>query len=403
MSFSPRSRKRFTTALAAVTSFVWLSLTAAAQQAGGEAEERAPLGLRAGAATLFPWVELRQGYDDNFNASASNPQAGNVSEIEAGLRWQSDWSRHRMSGELRGEVAALDGDFGDAQGDTEMRGEARIDISSRTSALVSAGYLFDFDGDTRDQTYVAAGALRHAFNRLSLALRAGVEVKDYSDNRGAASSIAETDVADYRQDSLGLRAAYEISPLSEAFAEAGVNRRDYRQRVDVNGYLRGSKGYWGKLGMTRSNGSKLRGELALAYNRQDPDDARLNNAEGIGIDAALAWRVGALTELRLSARSGIGETTLAGASGYREQMGRIELSHELGRRAVLDGYLSYRRDDYVGVALAEDTLEAGIGFDYFLSRASTLTADYRHLRFASSQPGADYNANRFTVGLRLER
>lgn len=403
MSFSSRSRKRFTTVLAAVTSFVCLSLTAAAQQAGGEVEERAPLGLRAGAGTLFPWIELRAGYDDNFNASASAPQSGNVSEIEAGLRWQSDWSRHRMSGELRGEAAALDADFGDAQGDGEARGDARIDISSRTSALVSGGYLFDFDGDTRDQTYVTAGELRHAFNRLSLALRAGVELKDYSSDRSAASSVAETDVADYRQDSLGLRAAYEISPISEVFAEAGINRRDYRQKVDSSGFLRGSQGYWGKLGLARSNGSKLRGEVALSYNRQDLEDTRLSTAEGFGIDAALAWQISALTELRFSARSGIGETTLAGASGYREQVGEVALSHQLGRRAALEGYLSYSRDDYVGVALVEETLEAGIGFDYFLSRASALTADYRHLRFASTQAGADYSSNRFTVGVRLAR
>lgn len=402
MLFSPRSCKRFSTALAAVTSFVCLGLTAAAQQAG-EGDERAPLGLRAGSYVVYPWLELRAGHDDNFSRSASAPQSGAVSEIEGGLRWQSDWSRHRVGGELRGDVAAFEGDFGDAQGDAEARAEAVMDVSSRTSLTAAGGYLLDFDGDTWDQAFIVSGGLRQAFNRLSLALRAGFEARDYSDDRSGASSVAETDVSDYTQESLGLRAAYEISPVSAVFAEGGINRRDYRQKVDINGFLRGSKGYWAGLGLARSNGSALRGEIALVYNWQLPEDWRLQTAEGAGVDASLVWEISALTELSLSARSGIGETTLAGASGYREQAGEISLSHELGRRAALDGFLSYRRDDYIGVVLVEKTLEAGIGVDYFLSRASALTADYSYLRFDSTQPGSDYSANRFTVGVRLER
>ncbi|HXK54280.1 MAG TPA: outer membrane beta-barrel protein [Hyphomicrobiales bacterium] len=406
MSFPLRSTRRLITVLAAATSFLCSGLTAGAQAPISEAENEADAagrGIRAGSFLVFPALELRAGYSDNINLSSTNPVGGKIVDVAPELRWTSDWSRHELSGAASGVLSYPGGGSSANEGSAAASTAARIDISSQMTLRGNIGYELDFEPGRRDHVYRASSALRYGFNRLSLELRGGIDVFDYSANRAGAVSVSEVSVDDYRQNSLALRAAYEVSPLTGLFAEAGLNRRDFRQKVDASGFGRGSHGVWGALGISRSNGSALQGELALTYRVQRPDDARLAQVAGLGVDALLTWQASALTRLTLAAATDIGETTLAGASGYRRQTASIALDHSLGRRAAINGKLSYERNDFDGVAIEEQTLEAALGVEYFVSRAAVLTADFSHLRFDTTQPNADYRENRFTLGLRLER
>jgi hypothetical protein len=389
-------------AAAAAASILSPPLTVSAQQALQEAEG-ATLGLRGGSFLLLPSLELRGGYTDNIARAAGSRKAGSVVEIEPALSIRSNWSRHALGVDLRGRHTAYDGNFEQLEGFLDADVSGRLDIYSRTSLTLRAGYGLTEDGGAVDHSVSAGTELAHRFNRLAVSLRGGYERFDFDEDRTGVSSTVDTNVSDYSERNAGLRVSYDVSPLTSLFAEADVNRRDHRQPMDINGFLRGSEGYSAVVGLRMSNGSKLSGELSAGYRLQKPDDPALVDVEGVSIDAGLEWQASALTRLSLDARTRLGETTLAGSAGYVSRSAGFEIDHRMGRNIVLNAGLTYTRNEFAGTDLIEQTYDAGVGLDYLLNRYMTLSADADHLRFASTNPGEDYIANTVMLGFKVQR
>ena len=74
-----------------------------------------------------------------------------------------------------------------------------------------------------------------------------------------------------------------------------------------------------------------------------------------------------------------------------------------GRKIALNAELIYRRNNFAGVDLVEQTYEVGVGLAYLLSRHMILTADAQHLRFVSTNAGRDYAANTVILGVKVQR
>jgi len=326
-----------------------------------------------------------------------------VVEIEPALSLRTDWTRHALSVDLRGRHTAYDGNFDRLEGFLDANVSGRLDIYSRTSLTLSAGYGVKEDSGSVDYSTSADADLTHRFNRLAVSLRGGYDRYNYDENRSGVSSTVDTNVSDYAQIGGGVRVSYDVSPLTSLFAEADFNRRNHRQRVDANGYLRGSKGYSAVAGVRMSNGSKLTGELSGGYRLQKPDDPALVDVKGVSVDASLDWQASALTRLSLNANTSLGETTLAGSAGYVSRSAGVALEHQLGRKIVLNAGLTYTRNEFAGTSLVEQTYEATAGLDYLLNRHLSLTADAEHLRFASTNPGEDYTANTVMLGFKVRR
>jgi hypothetical protein len=74
-----------------------------------EDDPYAALGIRAGAMTYFPSLELAGGYTTNSAQISSSGGAGLLQAAPA-LRWQSDWTRHSFTGDIRSSYSRyLDG------------------------------------------------------------------------------------------------------------------------------------------------------------------------------------------------------------------------------------------------------------------------------------------------------
>ena len=236
-----------------------------------------------------------------------------------------------------------------------------------------------------------------------MSLKAGAKRLDFAEDRGGATSTVDTNVSDHSEYGGGLRASYDLSSLTSLFSEADINRRDHRQLIDANGFRRGSEGYGGAVGVKMSNRSKLSGELSAGYRVQMPDDPTLARIEGVTLDAGLDWQASALTRLSLEAGTKFGETTLAGSAGYVGRSAGFEIEHLFGRKIALNAELIYRRNNFAGVDLVEQTYEVGVGLAYLLSRHMILTADAQHLRFVSTNAGQDYAANTVILGVKVQR
>ena len=354
-------------AAAAAASILSAPLTVSAQEPTLDAEEEV-LGLRRGGFLVLPSIEIRGGYTDNIDRAAGDKRSGSVVEIEPELTVRSNWSRHALSFDLRGRHTATDGDFAQLDGFVEADAEGRLDIYRRTSVRLGAGYRRKEDDGSVDHSVSAKGDLSHRFNRLAVSLRGGYERFDFDDTRPGTASTVETNVSDYTEYSGGARVSYDVSPLTSLFAEADFNRRDHRQPVDINGFLRGSEGYSAVAGVRLSNGSKLSGEVSAGYRLQKPDDPALADVEGTSLDAELVWQASALTRLSLDASTRLGETTLAGSAGYVSRAAGVEIEHRMGRKIVLSAGAIYTRNEFSGTDLVEQTYDLGVGLDYLLSR-----------------------------------
>lgn len=376
---------------------------ASAQQADGIDAGYAPLGVRAGAFTVLPSLDVSSGYTDNANRDAMDRQASSLVTVAPGLAIRSGWSRHSVSGELRGSYTRFPSATPHTEGFFEANVNGRVDIRESSGLEANARYRFDRYQGVGDQQATVLARLTQRLARWRASLTGALNIFAFGDNRAGLNSAARTDVADYDEAELRLRLSYDVSPQTAVFAESGVNRRNFRDKFDAGGQRRGSDGLEAAVGMALNNGSKFSGEVALGYRLQRPDDSTLKDLDGLTLDARLLWQATGLTSVTLSAGTELGETTLAGSPGFVARRAGVRVDHALRRNVTLRAAVDYERADFSGVDLVEKTYQTSIGVEYLMNRNVALLAEISHLRFDTSSAGQDYHANRFSVGMRVQQ
>ncbi len=374
---------------------------AGAQQAGDDPYE--PLGLRAGSFVFLPEIEVIAGYTDNA-AGVAGGTSSSFTAIEGRVTAQSDWNRHSLTASLRGGYTTFSDVSNEDDGEFGAEALLVLDVLRETRLALSAGYGFATEDEIDDQVYSAEAELSHRFNRLTASVRGAIDDFDYG-TRGAVSlgSVTEDEVADYSETEIALRLAYEVSPRLSVYGEVSSNRREFDRQIDANGFLRGSDGYALSTGATIEISEKLRGSVSIGYQVQTPDDPVFADIEDFLYAANLTWFVTPLTNIVLVARSNIGETVLAGSSGEVGRDIAIEINHALRRNVELTASLAYGRDEFIAAGPVETDTTATFGVTYLLNRNIAITGSYRHYEFNSTNPGVDYDANIFLLGLRLQK
>lgn len=372
-----------------------------------------PVGVRIGSFVLFPELETGGSYYSNVLRSPSGP--GDIAaDVRPSARLVSDWKRHAL--ELRGTAVLSFHNENDSEDDRAYALEARgrLDVTRRTNIQATIGRdvaqesrsAIDANAAgeratlTRDRAAIAA---QHRFNRLTVQLRGSVDDYAYSDVDigGVTQSNDQRDYTEYRE---AVRATWEFKPTISGFTEVEVNQRNYDTVATSDGIGRDSDGERYRVGVSfGSSGQKLRGEVAVGYGRQAPRDKRLQEIDGILVDANLAWRMSDLTTLSFNASTDVSETQTAGSGGVLTRSAGVEVRHAFRTYLIGTAGFTYTNQDYVGVTIDENELRADLGLEYFLSREAVLFSRYRHTMFDSSSPGASYDADEIHVGVRLRR
>jgi hypothetical protein len=170
-----------------------------------QADPYGPVGVRLGTTFLFfPAIEQSFGYDDNPNRASGRARQGSaVSRTEAELRVQSDWSRHELTGYLRGAYTAFPNVNGADRPDAEGRITLRVDASRDTQ--LDAETHFRIDTERPGNPNLVAGVaerpinsliggstgVTHRFNRLSIGLRGTLDREDFEDARLADGTVID--------------------------------------------------------------------------------------------------------------------------------------------------------------------------------------------------------------------
>lgn len=396
----------------------------------------AALGIHSGGMTYFPAIELIGGYDTN-PARTSGGKGASLYSVAPELRAQSNWSVHELKAELRGSYTGYSPDTtptlsrpnfnGKVDGRVDVTRDTRVDLGTRLlvatdnpgSPNLEAG-LAKLPVFTR---FGGNAGLGHKFNRLDVSIKADAERTVYQNSTLTDGASASNEDRNYNQFGGTLRGGYELSPGLTPFVEVGADTRRHDLNADLNGYRRNSNGLTGKVGSTFELSRLLVGEVAVGYTRRTYEDPRLNNLSGLIGNASLVWTVNALTSVKLSAASTVGESTIAGVSGVLYRDVGLQVDHSFRRWLIGSAKIGFGLDTYKGADVItgfdpicgcvvtspgggdrqDKRYSAGLGLTYKLSRTVQVKGEFRQDWLRSNVTGNDYQASIFMLGVRLQQ
>jgi hypothetical protein len=392
-----------------------------------EQDPFAPTGIRAGAFTFYPAVELTGGFDSN----PTHVQGGKDSflfMVAPELRVRSDWERHALNADIKGSYIAYSETFGTNDDGSSSGSPNSLDRPSLDSRVdgridVTRGSHIDLEGrlligtDNPGSPNIQAGLARlpivttvgttlgytQAFNRFELTAKGTVDRSVWQASTLTDGTVSDNDDRNFNQYGGSLRVGYELKPGLKPFVEVGADTRLHDITFDRNGEQRDSDGVYAKVGTTFEVTRKLTGEVSVGQLSRDYKDPSLNGIGGMTIDASLVFAATSLTTITGTARSTVNEVILPGVSGDLAHDYTLQIDHSLRRWLIATAQLGYGTDEYIGLDRFDRRYFASFQLLYKLSRDVQLKAQVRRDWVASSLPGFDYTADQFLLGVRLQR
>jgi hypothetical protein len=187
--------------------------------------------------------------------------------------------------------------------------------------------------------------------------------------------------------------------LRQVYLLTGYDWRSYDFNPDISGFNRNSTGYTLALGARYDLTGILFADAFAGYREQDYDDPRLAAVRGPTGGAKLTWNVTRLTTITGSLTRDVRETILANSSGYFATVAELRVDHELRRFLLLDGVLSYEKDDFQGIGRTDDYYVAGISAKYLINRNLWISPGYSYRDRSSNITGASFDEHVFLVHL----
>ncbi|RAI26029.1 hypothetical protein CH339_15870 [Rhodobium orientis] len=371
---------------------------------GDDKDAYEPLGIRAGSFILKPSIETTGGGSTNVDQD-HNGKSGAFYRIRPSLDVQSDWSRHSLNVNLNGEYT---GYIDSATEDTPtFEGEAtgRIDVRDGTKLELESGYQLEQEEaesaerkkgtDRADiHTLTGAAAIVQDVRRFQVRLRGSVERQSYDSNDGGTGR-------DYTLTEISLRTGYKVSPALMPYVEGSMFQRQLDDERDADGYRRSSDGYSLRGGVAIDMASKLTGDLAAGWRREEPRDGRLKALEGPTVDGTLTWSPSRLTTIALTGSTTLDTTTLTGSAGSIEYKGGLTATRSLRRNVKLVGALGLSYRDYESSPVTEWRRTADASVEWSFNRNVAAVARYGYEDLDSSERGNDYRAHSIEAGVIL--
>ncbi len=388
-----------------------------ARRRAPEDDPYAPLGVMAGDLRLTPYVEENIGYADNPGASSAGSKGSETSQTEVGVSLQSLWSRDDLHGALRAGYTdyltdhAANAPYGsgnlagriDVTRDLSLDAEGRFSLSAETTSSLGLTGRTIISSTPLLATYGATFGGTDRFGLFSLALHGSIDRTAYQNahlSDGTTDNLSSDNFTDY---GVTLRGSYAASPAFSPFLQAAYDSRRYDFAVDANGYRRNSTGYALTAGATVEFTRLLTGEVSAGYSARKYADPRLAGAAGPLVAASLVWTPTPLTTVTLNASAAVTDSTVAGASATMTRSYSLDVAHRLLRNFLVGANASYATDKFYGIAQSDSTKTFGARVEYDIGREIVLKAAASRSLFNSSVAGANYAADVFTLGLRVQR
>jgi hypothetical protein len=370
-------------------------------------------GIQLGTFVIRPAIEIGVEATDNVTGGEQGESAAGVA-VAPELTFRQEGSRHELQAEMRGEGIF----YGDKEFDerfAEARLFGRYEVTSRTDIQGSLAYTYELDRYTDPNTPDAAVerpavhdfsgsvAATQRLGRLAATLGGSVERTVHEEVALAGGGTASREELDNTSYGVRVRTAYELSGAMSPYAEAAIGRREYDVQRDSAGFERSS--LWGDLrgGLLFDFGSKLSGDVAVGYRREDIDDPRLDDIGGLIAAASLIWSPRRLSEVRFDLSTEVQPTGIPGSPGSLLYAGAVTVSRQVNPRLELEAGGGFSHERFIGVDRREDILTGFAGLSYAFNRTASLEARYVYERTESTDVASATDENRVGVRVRLQR
>jgi hypothetical protein len=344
------------------------------------------------------------------------------------LKVRSDWERHALTADIKGSYIAYSETFGTNDDGTPSGSPNSLDrptLDSRVDGRIDVNRLshIDLEGrlllgtDNPGSPNIQAGLARlpivttvgttlgytQAFNRFEVTAKGTVDRSVWQASTLTDGTVSDNDDRNFNQYGGSLRVGYELKPGLKPFAEVGADTRVHDLTFDRNGERRDSDGVYAKVGTTFEITRKLTGEVSVGYLDRHYTDPRLQDLQGVLLDASLKWEATGLTTATLTAASRGDEVVVPGWSGALRRDIGVQVDHALRRWLIWTVRAGYGFDDYVGSDRADKRMSIGSALTYKFNRELSLKGEYRYDQLRSNASGVNYNANVFLIGLKWQR
>ena len=375
-----------------------------------------PLGIQVGAFNFRGALEYSRGYDNNVPRNSAPPRASSWYDLYAPeLLINSNWSRHELTASLRGSYTAYDTNHPNDRPTVDAKVNGRIDVTSQTRIDLEGRYLLftDNPGSPNIQadlvrlpiamTYGTTAGVGQRFNRFDVTLKGTFDRTVYNDfelrrradrkqrrpqlqpDRHPAAHQLRGD-AGHQAVRRGRRRHPQIRPSGRRRrGEPLVGRPQREDRHHVRGHALAHRRAFGRISVARLPGPDARGHQRLQ--RRCRADLVLD----------------ALTTVKVTATTSVAELTTPGVSGNFTRDVTAQIDHAFRRWLI--GTLKFSRgfDDYVGSEREDIRYVASSALAYYLTREIQLKGEYRQEWRYSNQPGNNYWAHVWLLGMRLQR
>ena len=219
------------------------------------------IGIAAGAFTVYPYLEIQEGYDSNVYATTAPTVGSPFTVIKPVVELKSEWLNHSFRVVAGGAV----GFYSNASSQNYWNGyvvaDGRLEIQEdfyltglagvrrQTEALGTPNTLIASAPTVVDSIPVELG-LYQRFNRFFYELRAAATRYQYLDNSiislGGLPSASRNRM-EYEE---RVRLGYEIMEDVDVWVSPGLNQRIYDQFINAYGQQRDSTGWFVNFGGT---------------------------------------------------------------------------------------------------------------------------------------------------------
>ena len=370
-------------------------------------------GLRLGAFTAYPKLDVGTEYNDNIYAVASGEVSDTILRLKPEISIASGWSRNAISAYARGAFSRYSDYDSEDTDDYGFGASGRLDVTRAANLLAGADFAHLAEPRTSSSApastvspieydmasaYLAGSQTR---GRVRFSARGDVRSFTYEDGRTIGGAVVEQGDRDRTISSVTGRTDVALSPATALFVQATGNSRDYDVASTPLNPARDSSGYEVLAGANFEVGALARGEVAAGYIQQEFDSPAFGDVSGLGARASIEYFPTQLTTLTTTVSRTVEDAAIVGAGGYLSSSIGLQVDHELLRNVILGGQLTYAEDDYEGIDRTDERLEASLRATYLVNRrlGVSLAASSFKQTSSGANEGVDFNVNRLMLAL----
>lgn len=368
--------------------------------------EYQPIGVRVGAVTIYPDLDVGIQHDSNIYAEPENEKDDRIlyviPRLTAELR-QGNWQFRGL-----GQLHARRYFKFDSENSTAgiLEGDARYSPSQGQTFRGALSYrrVVEDRGDPEADPSVIEQPRRIDVYRGELGYRREAGVWLFGVNGIATKNehVADRDVfRDYLSLAAQANVGRRIGGLSFGTITAFVNRRKFDEEFDLFGFQRDATTFGARAGIQISPGGIFEGGASLGVFRFNADDARTDDYTGISAAADLVYRPTQRTALLFDVFSGNVATFRGGGVSRTDTRVRLLVQQEVRHNFFLRGGVFSNQSKFRGSGVKERTNGISGEAEYLLTRYMSVAGGARFSTRNSDREVDEFDRFRANAELRF--